>query len=177
MAFGNINIGSSSTLQVTVTNSGHTDIAISNVSVAGPGFGASGISTGQVLAPGQSILINVIFAPSASASVAGAITITSDATDSPTTISLSGGGLQPTHEVTLSWSPSASGTSEYSVYRSSVPGGPYTKLTPVPIGTTSYVDTTVQSGNTYYYVVTAVDSNNVESGFSGEVSATIPSQA
>ena len=32
----------------------------------------------------------------------------------------------------------------------------------------------VQSGQTYYYVVTAVDSSNVESTYSNQASATIP---
>jgi fibronectin type 3 domain-containing protein len=40
--------------------------------------------------------------------------------------------------------------------------------------TTTYIDTTVQAGQTYYYVVTAVDSSNVESAYSNQASATIP---
>jgi fibronectin type 3 domain-containing protein len=39
---------------------------------------------------------------------------------------------------------------------------------------TNYADNTVLSGQTYFYVVTAVDANNVESGYSNEVSAAIP---
>ena len=41
--------------------------------------------------------------------------------------------------------------------------------------TTTFTDAgTVQGGKTYYWVVTAVSSSNVESVVSGEVSATIP---
>jgi fibronectin type 3 domain-containing protein len=60
------------------------------------------------------------------------------------------------------------------VYRSSVSGGPYTKLNSSLVTTTSYIDTTVQPGQTYYYVVTSVGSGGVESAFSTEVSATVP---
>jgi fibronectin type 3 domain-containing protein len=38
----------------------------------------------------------------------------------------------------------------------------------------SYTDTTVQTGRTYYYVVTAVSSSNQESGYSSEVTAIVP---
>ena len=41
------------------------------------------------------------------------------------------------------------------------------------IAATTYVDSTVISGQTYFYVVTAVDSSNVESADSAEVSAVV----
>jgi fibronectin type 3 domain-containing protein len=41
-------------------------------------------------------------------------------------------------------------------------------------GTRTFTDTTVQAGHTYYYVVTAVDSSNVESTYSNQVVASIP---
>jgi fibronectin type 3 domain-containing protein len=44
----------------------------------------------------------------------------------------------------------------------------------VPVTTTQYLDLAVQAGQIYYYVVTAVDSNDVESEYSNEVSVTIP---
>jgi hypothetical protein len=53
-------------------------------------------------------------------------------------------------------------------------GGPYTKLNSTPIAPTNETDSTVQSGQNYFYVVTAVDSSNVESAYSNEVSAVIP---
>jgi fibronectin type 3 domain-containing protein len=42
------------------------------------------------------------------------------------------------------------------------------------ISATSYVDSGVSSGQTYYYVATEVDSGGTESSYSSEVSATIP---
>jgi glycosidase/fibronectin type 3 domain-containing protein len=58
----------------------------------------------------------------------------------------------------------------YEVLRSSSAGGPYTKLDLVTA--TSYADTTVTEGSTYYYVVRSVDTSFNRSGNSAEVSAT-----
>jgi fibronectin type 3 domain-containing protein len=55
-----------------------------------------------------------------------------------------------------------------------VSGGPYLKLTATPTAGTSYVDSSVQSGRTYYYVVTALDSTNQESTYSSEIAAIVP---
>jgi fibronectin type 3 domain-containing protein len=119
--------------------------------------------------------LNVTFTPSATGSVTGSVTVTSNATNSPSTISLTGTGVQPvSHSVTLSWTASTSAVSGYNVYRSSVSGGPYTKLNSSLVTTTSYTDATVQAGQTYYYVVTSVDSSGNESAYSTEVSATVP---
>jgi fibronectin type 3 domain-containing protein len=43
------------------------------------------------------------------------------------------------------------------------------------IAALSYVDNSVQAGQTYYYVATAVDSSNIESSYSGQATAVIPS--
>ena len=75
--------------------------------------------------------------------------------------------------VTLSWAPSTTpGVANYSVWRGTVSGGPYNRLV-VPSAITSYTDTAVTPGATYYYVGTAT-LNGSESGFSNEVSAAIP---
>jgi fibronectin type 3 domain-containing protein len=52
-------------------------------------------------------------------------------------------------------------------------GGPYTVIT-TGLGVTSYVDTDVQSGMTYYYVATAVNASNQESAFSNQATAIVP---
>jgi fibronectin type 3 domain-containing protein len=99
--------------------------------------------------------------------------VVSTAANSPVSISLSGSGAQP-HFVSLSWSESSSGVVGYNVYSSTQPSGPLTKLNSVLVGTTAYTDNTVQSGQTYYYWVTAVDSSGDESAYSSDISATIP---
>jgi len=74
----------------------------------------------------------------------------------------------------LGWTASTSTVSGYNVYRGTVSGGPYTKINSALVTTTTNTDSTVLSGLTYFYVVTALDSNNAESAYSNEVSATIP---
>ena len=78
------------------------------------------------------------------------------------------------HSVTLSWTASTSDVTGYYIYRATQTGGPYTKLNSTPVAEVIYFDSTIQSGHSYFYVVTAVDSSNVEGGYSNEVSATIP---
>ncbi|SEJ49569.1 fibronectin type III domain-containing protein [Paenibacillus polymyxa] len=71
--------------------------------------------------------------------------------------------------VDLSWTASPDKT-EYTIKRSTTSAGPYDTIAS-NVKTPSYSDTSVVNGTTYYYVVTAV-SNNGESEFSKEVSAT-----
>jgi hypothetical protein len=78
------------------------------------------------------------------------------------------------HTATASWIASTSVVSGYNVYRGTVTGGPYTKLNGSFIGALTYADSTVQSGQTYYYVTTSVDGSGNESVFSNEAAAVIP---
>jgi len=60
------------------------------------------------------------------------------------------------------------------VYRGTVSGGPYLKINSALDTSMSYSDSTVQSGQTYYYVTTAVDSTGVESSYSNQVQVVVP---
>jgi fibronectin type 3 domain-containing protein len=106
--------------------------------------------------------------------VTGSVTITSNASNPTLTISFSGTGLVVPHSATLTWIASTSIVVGYNVYRGSTSGGPYTRLNSSINASTTFVDSSVVSGQTYYYVVTAVDSNNLESVYSNEVTAVIP---
>jgi fibronectin type 3 domain-containing protein len=96
-----------------------------------------------------------------------------------TTTSSTSGGATPTptppgHFISISWQASSSPESaKYNVYRSAASGGPYSRVGWGVIGT-SFSDTTVQPGATYFYVVTAVTGSNAESVVSPEVKATVP---
>jgi hypothetical protein len=79
-----------------------------------------------------------------------------------------------THSAIASWTASTSVVSGYNVYRGTVSGGPYTKLNSSLIALLTYTDATVQSGQTYFFVTTAVDGSGNESVFSNEVTAVIP---
>lgn len=58
-------------------------------------------------------------------------------------------------QITLSWVGSAYAT-EYSVKRAATSGGPYTELASVT-GVTSYTDSDLTPGSTFYYVVSAIN--------------------
>ncbi len=77
------------------------------------------------------------------------------------------------HVVELTWTASTStNIVNYKVYRSATSGGPYMLLQTLGV-VSSYMDTTVISGQTYYYVVTAVDNTGAESSFSNQAQAVI----
>jgi hypothetical protein len=171
--FGNVTVSNSSVLTVNFTGSGSVNITVSSVAISGAGFSASGISNGQIITPGQVVALNVTFAPTASGSVTGNVTLVSNASNSPASIGLSGSGA-PAHSATLNWTASTSTVIGYNVYRGTVSGGPYAVVNTSLVTGTQYIDSTVVAGQTYYYVTTAVASGSVESTYSNEVSATIP---
>ena len=74
--------------------------------------------------------------------------------------------------VSLDWNDNSEADLDgYFVYRSEVSGGPYTALNSNPLSLSTYTDSTVTNGTTYYYVVTAIDTNLNESIDSQEASA------
>src|SRR6266853_1188783 len=75
LSFGNINVGASSSQNVTLTNSSSANITISNVSISGPGFNVSGVASGLILSTGKTATLNVTFAPTASGSVTGSVIV------------------------------------------------------------------------------------------------------
>ena len=175
LTFGGVNVSGSSSQNLMLTNAGNSSVTISNVSVAGAGFNAGGGLSGVILSPGQTATLSATFAPATAGSVTGGITVTSNASNSPAVIALSGTGMAPvTHSVLLSWAPSTSSVAGYNVYSSSISGGPYSKLTASPVATTNYMDGSASGAQTYYYVVTAVSPTSVESGYSTQVSASVP---
>ncbi|HEV2521112.1 MAG TPA: choice-of-anchor D domain-containing protein [Candidatus Acidoferrales bacterium] len=173
--FGSVAVGANKALSVTLTNTGNSKVTVSNVGVSSASYSVSGVSAGLALTPGQTATLDITFAPKTAGSLPGSVTISSDATDSPATISLAGVGAQAvSHSVLLSWMPSASVVAGYNVYRSTVSGGFYTKLNSLVVPTESYTDSAVQDGLTYYYVVTSVTSSGTESPDSTQASASVP---
>jgi uncharacterized protein (TIGR03437 family) len=72
-------------------------------------------------------------------------------------------------QVTLNWNPIA-GAASYNVKRGTASGGPYGTLAASGIQSTSYTDSTVVNGTTYYYVVTGINATG-ETSNSSEASA------
>jgi hypothetical protein len=174
--FGSEIIGGSSPLQVAVKNSGNSSLTISAINVTGTGFSVTSGVAGTTLAAGQTAELNVVFAPKATGSVSGIVSLVSNATNSPNSLAVTGTGVSSTtHSVSLSWlASSSSGVAGYYVYRSTVSGSSYTRITSSALSALKYTDGSVTSGKTYYYVVTAVTSSGTESAHSGQADAIIP---
>ena len=79
------------------------------------------------------------------------------------------------YSVELSWTAStSSNVLGYNLFRSTTSGGPYTQINPVVIAGTTYQDTSVAAGKTYYYVTTTVSGSGKQSAYSAQTSAAIP---
>jgi hypothetical protein len=176
LAFGNQAVDMTSTAQtVTLSNTGNAALSITSLALTGTNasdFDESD-TCGSSLAAGANCTIAVMFTPSVTGTEAASVSISDNASGSPQTVSLSGAG---THDVILSWTASTTpGVVGYNVYRGTTSGGPYpTELNSSPINGTTYTDATAQAGQTYYYVVTAVASDDVtQSADSNQVSATV----
>jgi hypothetical protein len=78
------------------------------------------------------------------------------------------------HSVRLAWSPATSEITAYNVYRSESISGPFAKLQTVLAPNDQFVDVNIEAGGTYYYVVTSVGTNGMESADSIPAIAQVP---
>ena len=170
MSFGTVTVGATRSQSGALSASG-ASVTVSSASSSSSEFALTGLTYPLTIAAGQSVPFTLTFAPRMSGSTSTNILFSSNASDSSLAESASGTGAVQ-HTVDLSWNPSSSTVAGYNLYRGGVSGGPYTKINSSTLA--SYIDTSVQSGQTYYYVTTAVDSNGVESGYSNEASALVP---
>jgi len=189
LAFGNETVGSTGNLAVILKNTGNLNVTISQVSLTGIDASVSSGLDGQTLAPGQTATVVVSFAPKSAERMSGSVQISSNATNSPTVITLSGTGASPAaggrstgtgqstgtaHSVALRWNAShSSSVVGYNVYRATSPSTAFAILSS-SISGLDYTDETVQAGETYTYAVTAVNKGGEESPHSQSVSAVIP---
>ena len=180
--FGTHAVKSSTSQSVTLTNNGNISMSLSSVDLPGSVFSVSGLSKGVSLAPGQQLQFHVWFRPAAAGASAQTLTINSSSLPTPLIIAFSGSASNsvteptaPTHSVTLNWEAGPSSVEGYNVYRSEVSGGPYQRINSSLVTSPTYVDTTVQSGGHYFYVVTSLKKNGDESAYSNEVAVNIPS--
>src|SRR2546426_685400 len=77
-----------------------SSLTIAQGSFTGAGFSISGLTFPLTLAAGQSSTLSVQFAPTATGSASGSVSLVSDAPNSPSTIALSGTGVQPQLSIT-----------------------------------------------------------------------------
>jgi hypothetical protein len=94
--FGNINVGSTAAQTIALSNNGNASATITQVSTTGTGFSVSGLSIPYTLAAGAKTSLKVSFSPSAVGTYGGSVAVTSNASNSPTAVSLSGTGVSAT---------------------------------------------------------------------------------
>lgn len=176
MDLGNVAVGDTKTASITFTNSLNSTVTILNISVSGPGFNASGIPSGTIVNTGQTVTLNVTFTASGTGTQTGSITLTNNSQTATITVGLQATGVPAgDHLANLTWISGGGTPIGYNVYRGTVSGGPYTRLNAAVDASTNYIDSVVSPGQQYFYVVTAIGPDSIESGYSDEVAARIPS--
>jgi ASPM-SPD-2-Hydin domain-containing protein len=175
LSFGNVTVGSSASLQATLTAS-NAAVAISSDASTSSEFVLSGLSLPATIAAGKSVAVTIRFTPNASGAASGQAGFTSNATGSPTVEQLTGTGVaqSSSHYVSLSWNAAGGTPVGYNVFRGTSSGGPYETINTALEASTNYTDNTVVAGTTYYYVASAVNAQGEESAYSNVVKAVIP---
>jgi hypothetical protein len=92
LGFGNVNVGSTSSMPVTLTNQGSYNIEVSQELTSGAGFSVSGLNLPVFVAPRHSLTFNVLFTPQSAGPVTGEVNLTSTGL----TIPLIGTGISTT---------------------------------------------------------------------------------
>lgn len=118
---------------------------------------AAGLYTAPAKVPSSAVVVTAQSSASPSSAASASVSIT-----------------QPvSHSVNLSWT-AGSTVAGYNIYRGTQVSGPFTRINPTLETATVYTDSSVSSGQTYYYATTAVNSSGVESGYSNVAQAAIP---
>jgi len=172
--FGSVTDGTKLSRTSSLSATG-ASVTVSSAKLSDAEFTLTGISFPLTIAAGTSVPFTLTFVPQTSGLATGTLSFADNASNVPTE-TLSGTGVAPTqHSVSLSWADSGSGIVGYDVYRGSISGGPYAKINSALDPTTTYTDTSVLGGQTYYYVTTSVDGSGVQSGYSNQAQAVVPS--
>jgi hypothetical protein len=170
--FGNVPVGTTQKQTITMGASG-TSVTVSSDSVSSAQFVLEGATFPLTIPAGQTASFNLAFTPKSSGAQSGSLSFSSNASNSHVIESLTGDGTTTQYSVVLSWN-STSGVAGYNVYRSPSATGTYAKLNPSVSANTAYTDSTVASGQTYYYAATSVNSGGQESARSSPVQASVP---
>ena len=90
--FGTVTSGTSKTLTMTASNTGAASVTITSASISSQYFSLSAPSLPVTIPAGQSNTVSVVFTPNAAGTFNATASITSNASDSSATVSLSGTG-------------------------------------------------------------------------------------
>lgn len=91
--FGSVTAGTSKTLSMTATNTGTASITVSSASFSSQYFSLSAPSLPVAILAGQSTTVSVVFSPNAAGTFNATASITSNASNSAATVSLTGTGV------------------------------------------------------------------------------------
>ncbi|MGC1904043.1 MAG: carboxypeptidase regulatory-like domain-containing protein [Candidatus Acidiferrum sp.] len=182
----------------TITTANVTGVNFTATAVTGPTSSISGTITPTAGGSGATVLLSGPVAATTITNASGSYTLSelpngayivtpneSGFTFTPASHSVTLSGANQTgvnftavvgqaHTVVLNWNASTSTVSGYNIYRSTASGTGFTKLNSTLVNALNYSDSNVQSGTTYFYVATAVDSGGDESPNSNQASAVIP---
>jgi hypothetical protein len=173
-AFGSVTVGASKSLTATLTATGGA-VTVTSAATSSTEFALSGPSLPLTIGSGGTASFTLTFTPQASGSATANLSFTTAGSSSSFTAALTGSGTAPVqHTVNLFWDASSSSLTGYNVYRGEQSGGPYTKINTTPVAGTTYTDSSVQAGQTYYYVTTSVGTDGMESGYSNQGTAVVP---
>ena len=174
IAFGSVPLGNPATQSVTLSSTGSATVTVNSASVTGTGFSVSGATFPLSLSPKQTATLSLQFDPTANGAVTGKLTIASNASSNSTdVVSLSGTGVP--EAVDLSWSaPTGSSVVGYNVYRAAANSSSFQKLNSSVNSPATYTDGSVQTGTTYQYYVTSVDTSGAESVPSNTATIAVP---
>jgi hypothetical protein len=173
LSFGSVNVGSSASLKATLTGT-KAAVTISSDRSTSSEFAIVGLDLPVTIAAGKTIPVTIQFTPSGSGIDPAKVGFISSAADSPTLELVTGTGVaQGAYSVSLSWTGDASAVG-YNVLRGTAEKGPFHEINTALDSSTSYTDSTVLAGKTYYYVTTAVNAQGAQSGYSNVTEAVIP---
>jgi len=154
LAFGNVQMGTSVTRTVTVSNTGNDDLVFGANAIVVTGTGSSRFSTGggcigATVAAGAACTVDVVFHPTSHGAPAATLQLTDNALDSPQTVALQANGVYPaaTHPV---WSWGSNGYGQLGANNNTV----YNRNTPDQVdGITNVVS--LAAGGNHTVVVTS----------------------
>lgn len=173
LSFGNVNVGTTTTQASTLSATGGS-VTVSSVTSNNSQFSVSGVSFPLTIGAGQNVTFDSVFSPTQIGASSGKLTFASNASDPQVSESVNGTGVTPQYSVNLSWNASTSSSVVgYNIYRGTAANS-YAKINSTLDPNTTYTDSTVTSGVTYYYAATAVNSSGQESGYSSSIQVAVP---
>jgi hypothetical protein len=93
LSFRTVTVGRTETQLAILKNSGHTSVTVSAMKLSGREFSVSHITLPLHLSAGESVALNVMFAPTATGWTGGKVTFTSNASNSTLPLALEGTGV------------------------------------------------------------------------------------